>query len=252
DLFAILPVDSTLSSGVGTFAATLYTRDFLLLMATDTVSSSIYGASSYVKATGPLPRLSELTVPTSASGPYGITAGFPHSIWVTESFGNKIGELYLFSGVVTERDIPTSNSHPKGITMGADGEPYFAESSGNKIGRVKDYIEGVGISEAPIPSPSAAPLWITLGPDAAVYFTEQGPSKIGRLAPGGVVSEQPAEVALGGPYSIARGHDGRIYYTENGAQVVAFWNVLLGYGSYYDEGTNVTGVACGDDDDVWV
>src|SRR5258708_25185668 len=63
--------------------------------------------------------ITEFPVPTSSSGPNGITAGPDGNLWFTESNANQIGRITT-SGGVTEFPVPTTSSDPIGITAGPD------------------------------------------------------------------------------------------------------------------------------------
>ena len=80
-------------------------------------------------------HFTEYGIPTSGSGPIGITAGPDGNIWFTESRTNKIGKVTL-KGHFTEYPLPTPNSDPSGITAGPDGNLWFTEYEGNQIGRI--------------------------------------------------------------------------------------------------------------------
>src|SRR5260370_26054653 len=79
--------------------------------------------------------ISEVAIPTAASGPHGITSGPDGNIWFTESSANKIGRITP-SGTITEFPIPTAGSFPNGITSGPNGNLWFTEFVGNKIGEI--------------------------------------------------------------------------------------------------------------------
>jgi hypothetical protein len=57
DAQAILPADSTLTNGVGTFSATLRTPGSQTLTATDTVNPSIAGSTTIASSAAPIPTL---------------------------------------------------------------------------------------------------------------------------------------------------------------------------------------------------
>ncbi len=78
--------------------------------------------------------ITEWTIPTSNSQPYGIVVA-GGLLYFTEWNGNKIGRLDPSTGVFTEWTVPTSSSSPIGIAV-AGGLVYFTEEDGNKIGRL--------------------------------------------------------------------------------------------------------------------
>ena len=79
-------------------------------------------------------KINEYSLPSSKSGPYGMTLGPDQEVWFTEYKANKIGKITL-EGEVTEYNIPTSNSGPFGITLGSDEANWFAEEA-DKIGQL--------------------------------------------------------------------------------------------------------------------
>jgi len=103
-------------------------------------------------AANPKPgTITEFTVPTANSVPFGITAGADGNMYFTEVDANKIGKLTL-AGKFTEYPIPSPDSNTQGISAG----PNPFSTSGNSNG-----------------------LW----------FTECAPSKIGRLSYSGQITE---------------------------------------------------------------
>src|SRR5437667_93285 len=99
------------------------------------------------------PPMREFPIPTSSSGPWGITAGADGNLWFTEHTKSKIGRVTT-TGVFTEFRVPTPTSHPRGITSGADGNLWFTEDAANKIGRVTP---AGAFTEFLIPTPSSIP-----------------------------------------------------------------------------------------------
>ncbi len=74
---AVLPANSTLTNGTGTFSATLKTSGSQTIMATDTVTASLTGASFAISASGPATHFSfsvSTTAATRRSFSIGITA----------------------------------------------------------------------------------------------------------------------------------------------------------------------------------
>jgi virginiamycin B lyase len=156
--------------------------------------------------------VSEFSIPTVSSGPYGITAGPDGALWFTESFnsGNKIGRITT-AGTISEFTLPTASSGPEGIAAGSDGALWFAESNVNKIGRITT--TGT-ITEFSVPTASSFPAFITAGPDDALWFTENNGNKIGRITTAGTITEFSIPTAGSGPQGITAGPDGALWFTE--------------------------------------
>ncbi len=158
------------------------------------------------------PPYSEFNIPTTVSGPAGVTSGPDGALWFTEFFTNKIGRLTA-GGAFTEYPITTANSGPTAITRGGDGAVWFIEYSANQIGRIST--SGV-VTEYTLPTPQAGLDAITAGPDGAVWFTENLANKIGRISPSGVLTEYTLPTPLSAPYGITAGSDGAVWFTETG------------------------------------
>src|SRR6266508_2541159 len=158
--------------------------------------------------------ITEFSVPTSNSGPHGITAGPDGALWFTEVNGNKIGRITT-GGVITQFAISAVTSGPWDITAGPDGNLWFTESIG-AIGRITT--TGV-ITEFPIPTLASEPRGITTGPDGNLWFTESTANKIGRITTSGVVTE--FSIPTGSrPVGITAGPDGNLWFTERAANKI--------------------------------
>jgi virginiamycin B lyase len=77
-------------------------------------------------------KVSEYSIPTSASNPHAITAGPDGYLWFTEL--DKIGRITP-TGAISEYPIPTSASNPLGIAAGPNDTLWFTEPP-NNIGEV--------------------------------------------------------------------------------------------------------------------
>jgi hypothetical protein len=64
--------------------------------------------------------ITEYSVTTGSSDPYGMTSGPDGLLWFVERAGNKIGKITT-SGTITEYSIPTGSSNPFDIVSGPDG-----------------------------------------------------------------------------------------------------------------------------------
>jgi serine/threonine protein kinase len=159
----------------------------------------------------PLPAgtITEFTIPTSDSAPWGITAGPDGSLWFTEEKSNKIGRITP-QGSFREFTIPTSGSHPLDIAAGPDGNLWFTEQKSNKIGRVTP--QG-SFREFPVPTQNSQPYGIVAGPDDNIWFAERI-GKIGRITPQGTFKEFPVSTQSSDPLELTTGPDGNIWFTE--------------------------------------
>ncbi len=152
--------------------------------------------------------ITEFTLPTVYSSPWGIAVGPDGNIWFTDLYGNEIGKITM-SGQVTEYPIPTADSFPRGIVAGPDGNLWFTESQGNNIGRITT--AGV-ITEFSIPDPQ--PAEITLGPDGNLWFTDASDA-VDRITPTGVTTRFPISAFGTAAAGITTGPDGNLWLIED-------------------------------------
>ena len=73
---AVLPANSTLTNGTGTFSATLNTAAAQTITATDTVTASITGTSNAITASAPI----QITSGPLPGGTFGVPYGTPHTV----------------------------------------------------------------------------------------------------------------------------------------------------------------------------
>jgi hypothetical protein len=120
---AVLPADSTLSSGTGTFSVTLVTVGSQSINVTDTVNSSINGSLAVTVD----PNVATQLVVTSSSGVQ--TAGVPFTILVraVDAYGNT-ATSYLGTVVFTTSDVGFGVNLPTSYTFTAEaaGEASFS------------------------------------------------------------------------------------------------------------------------------
>ena len=94
-------------------------------------------------------QITEFSIPTEGSSPFGIAAGPDGNLWFTEERSKKIGRITT-GGTITEFPIGTS---PYGISAGPGGNLWFTGWLGGKIGQITP---GGAVSEFPIPERSEA------------------------------------------------------------------------------------------------
>ena len=165
------------------------------------------GAPSHVAAQVVLP-ISEFTVTTAVSVPYGMAGGPDGNIWFTERNGNKIGRITP-GGTITEFTVSTAGAEIEGITAGPDGNLWFVELTGNKIGRITP--SGT-ITEFPLSAVPVAPQHCRrLGREPLVY--QYNGNRIGRITPSGTITEFPLS-SRSLPWDITAGPDGNLWFTE--------------------------------------
>lgn len=202
-------------------------------------------------------QVTEFTLTTPNSTPFGIVNGPDGNLWVTEYTGDKISRVttagvitefplpastgaagltvgpdsnlwvcgYISNkilrvttaGVVTEFNVPTAASNPRSIVTGPDGNLWFSETAGNKIGKLTT--AGV-FTEFVIPTLNSSPRGITVGPDGNLWFTESGTDKIGRITTAGVITEYTVPTTGGSPRNIISGSDDALWFTQQSANKI--------------------------------
>ncbi len=111
---AALPINSTLSSGVGTFSVTLKTAGSQTLTATDTVTSTITGTSNTITVAAAAATHFSVSAPASA------TAGSAFSFTVTalDAFNNTASGytgVVHFSSTDGQAALPANNTLSSGV-----------------------------------------------------------------------------------------------------------------------------------------
>ena len=121
--------------------------------------------------------LTEWTVPTSASGPWGLALDRSGTCcWLVEYYGNKIAHFDSRAGSFEEWEIPTSGSNPYSIavtSVGGNPMVWGTEFSSNKIFAFSP--ASGKFSEYSLPGGSE-PAYVSLEPQAGatvrIWFTE--------------------------------------------------------------------------------
>src|SRR5262245_26350872 len=150
--------------------------------------------------------ITEFSIPTSPSNPFGIAPGSDGNVWFTETLGvpHKVARITP-SGTVTEYALPATQG-ALAITLGPDGALWFTMPTGR-------------ITTAGVVTPSSVVpggQYIATGPDHKLWVTET-PNKIARVDP----SDPPslmAEYTIPSPATtlggVTPGPDGNVWFTE--------------------------------------
>jgi streptogramin lyase len=114
----------------------------------------------------PAATLSEWTVPTGASGPWGLALDpSGTSLWFLEYFGNKLAHLDPSSGTFQEWPLPTGAAQPYGIattTVSGQTAVLGTEFATNKIFL---FFPSTGVfSEYQLPNAGSGPTYISVEP----------------------------------------------------------------------------------------
>ena len=131
--------------------------------------------------------LTEWTIPSTASGPYGVGVDTSGNVWFTENRTNKIATFNPTTNDFTEWNITTPNSQPRNIfvklvTTGntSSTQIFFSEFGASKIARFDSTTDN--LTEWTLPAGSN-PAGIYVDDNNDVWFAESGRDAIGRLTP---------------------------------------------------------------------
>ena len=199
------------------------------------------------------PTATELSPPTSGSGPTGLTAGPDGGLWFAETSADQVARLDPATGAVTEYAVPTAAAEPTGVAFDSGGWLWFTETTGDKIGEMNTATGAVG--EYPLPTPDAQPYGIALGPDGNIWFTEFNADKIGEVnTRDGAVTEYDIPTPGSQPFAIAAGPDGALWFTESAAGQIGRIDPATGAVTEYrtpTAGSQPVGIAAGPDGALW-
>ena len=215
----------------------------LRLAAAGMLVTALWGvAFTPASATG---TITEFTIPTNGSNPFGIAAGPDGNVWFTENGAGKIGRITP-TGSIVEFTLANAFSFPEFIAAGPDGNLWFTESGGNNVARITP---AGTISEFPVPTLGSHPGGIVAGSDGNLWFTEGNADKIGRITPSGAITEFPLPPG-GEPLSIAAGSDGNLWFTDPARNII--WQITpTGSLTFFPGGSNPLGITSGPDGNLW-
>jgi virginiamycin B lyase len=74
--------------------------------------------------------------PTANAGPTGLAVDLDGNLWFTETNVDKVGELNLITGVITEYKMPSTGDGLQGIAMAPDGSMWITESKTGRLARL--------------------------------------------------------------------------------------------------------------------
>jgi hypothetical protein len=208
DGIAVLPADTTLTNGVGTFSETLDTAGSQTITATDTAHGAITGTSNTETVKGG--AATHLVVSIAANG----AAGTPGTVTVTalDAFGN-IATGYSGTVHFTSTDghavLPANMTLTNGV--GSFSETF--ETVGNQTITATDTVSA-GITGTSNPE--------TVAPGPATHFTVSIPAN-GTAGTAGSVTV----TALDAGNNIVTGYSGTVHFTSTDGQAVLPADVTL-------------------------
>jgi len=130
-----------------------------------TVWATLQGANKLARITTD-GAVTELEIPTRASGPSDIAVDRDGAVWFLEFRTNKIGRYA--DGRFTEFPVPTARAALTGLAVAPDGAVWFGELRAPALGRVRDG----RITEFPLPRSDARPFSLAIDPDGNVWYTD--------------------------------------------------------------------------------
>ena len=163
----------------------------MLVSTVSPIASASFSTSPnlHVEAVSPIPSftLTEWTVPTPSSRPYGVGVDTNGKVWFTENSTNKIARFDPTNNNFTEWNVTTAKSQPRNVfvklvTVGSTSvtQIFFTEFASSKIARFDSSTNN--LTEWALPSGSN-PAGIYVDENNDVWFAESGRDIIGRLTP---------------------------------------------------------------------
>jgi uncharacterized protein (TIGR03437 family) len=175
DLNAVLPANSTLTSGIGTFPATLETTGSQTLTATDTVTSSITGTSEEIHVTAGALTHFVIQVPAT------VTAGqqFQFIITAKDQFNNTLTG-YTGPVTITSTDPQFQIVQPPSFVNGVATGEAILKTVGQQTLTVTDSAKMISAtsSEIQVTQGPAASIQIVSGNNQSAQITHAFPNPL--------------------------------------------------------------------------
>jgi hypothetical protein len=208
DAQAVLPSDSTLTNGTGTFSATLDTSGNQTITATDTVTSSTTGTSNSISVSA------GATTHYSVSAPSTATAGSAFSVTVTaEDQFNNVAPTYTGTAHFTTTDNGSGTMVPGDYTFTAGDHGVHTFTNGaTLITAGNQTITATDPNSSSITGTSGN---ITVSAAAATHFTVSAPSGITAGGLFGIMVTAEDQFN-----NTATGYSGTVHFTSTDAQAV--------------------------------
>jgi uncharacterized repeat protein (TIGR01451 family) len=164
---ALLPADSTLTNGVGTFSVTLNSPGSRTITATDTVTSSIAGTTGAISVSGPANHF-------SVSAPAAATAGAPFNFTVTAlDSANNIITGYAGTVHFTSTDgaavLPANST----LTNGVGTFSATLNSAGSRTITATDTVTAATTG-------TSGPINVGVNATSTTLTSSQNPSQVGQ------------------------------------------------------------------------
>jgi len=236
DTQAMLPVNSTLTNGVGAFSVTLKTAGAQTIAATDTVTASITGTSGTVTVAG---TGADLAITITAPSNIALGADLPYVITVTNNGpqdatgvvmtdpvpGNLMPLMVVASETCTriiQLEGPTTLSCAIGALANGASTQISYHVTPTVAGSLTNTATVGGSSTDPNMGNNSASVTTTIGAGAATHFSV--------TAPGTATAGTPFNVtvtALDASNAVVTGYTGTVHFTSSDAQAVLPANSTL-------------------------
>jgi virginiamycin B lyase len=132
-----------------------------------TVWATLQGANKLARI-APGGEVTEIDIPTRASGPSDIAIDQGGAVWFLEFRGNKIGRYA--AGRFTEFAVPSPRAGLAGLAVAPDGAVWFGELRAHRLARLR---EGV-IKEFALPRGDARPFGVAVDVAGNVWYADLG------------------------------------------------------------------------------
>ena len=208
---AVLPTDSTLTSGTGTFPVTLKTAGSRTIIATDTATNTITGSITVTVTPGVAVAPVAIGGTTPQSAAAGTTLAVPLAARVTDAYGNtRSGDTVTFTvnamngaggtfagGMTTTTATTDASGVATAPTLTAGGTPgQFTVSASNGVGTAATYT-----------------ITVTAGGTARLAVTGATTTTAGNPLTLTVTAQD-------GPGNTATGYSGTVHFTSSDPQAV--------------------------------
>jgi streptogramin lyase len=114
--------------------------------------------------------ITEYSVPTASSQPWGVAVDAGGTVWVAEYAGSNIASFVPSTQTWTTYATLTKNAQPRDVVIGPDGNPWYIGFTSDHIGTVSGGVvaeyklpvsdpEGITVAPAAEPNPG---MWVAL------------------------------------------------------------------------------------------
>jgi virginiamycin B lyase len=176
----------------------------------DAISNTIW---SFDPASG---EFSSFPVPTPDSYPFQLAIDPNGTLWFTELYGGKIGELRK-GGRIREYPTPTLSSGPNGLDIGDDGRVWFVEGAAKQLASF-DPVSGE-FQEIPLGKLAENPRGVLVTRSGSIWIADSATSRLIQVNPGSgemipFVTSPAVYAPESTPYFLLESPEGKIWFNE--------------------------------------